>query len=87
MGPRANPAPGVGLLTKLSPVKPRDLVRILRGLGFELVRQKGSHTFWRHTDSRSTVVPVHGGEEISRGLLRKILQDIGVEPEDFERLR
>ena len=74
-------------MTKLAPVKPRDLARILRDLGFVMVRQRGSHTFWQHLDGRTTVVPVHGGEEISRGLLRKILRDVELDPEEFDRLR
>lgn len=74
-------------MARLTPIKARDLIRILRELGFEMARQRGSHTFWRHSDGRTTVVPIHGGEEISRGLLRKILRDIDLNPEDFEGLR
>lgn len=51
-------------MTRLAPIKPRDLIRILRGLGFERVRQRGSHTIWRHEDGRTTVVPLHGGEQV-----------------------
>jgi len=74
-------------LAKLTPIKPRNLLRILRGLGFELDHQKGSHTIWKHADGRLTVVPVHGNEEIRRGLLRKILDDIGLSPDEFEKMR
>jgi predicted RNA binding protein YcfA (HicA-like mRNA interferase family) len=35
---------------------------------------KASHHFLRHEDGRSTVVPVHSGEAIGPGLLRKILR-------------
>jgi predicted RNA binding protein YcfA (HicA-like mRNA interferase family) len=33
-----------------------------------------------------TVVPRHGNEEIGRGLLRKIAEDIRVSPDDFARI-
>jgi len=36
-----------------------------------------------HRDGRATVVPSHGGEDIGRGLLRQILRDIEVSPEEF----
>jgi predicted RNA binding protein YcfA (HicA-like mRNA interferase family) len=74
-------------MPKLSPIKPRDLFRILSKLGFVLERRRGSHTFWRHSDGRTTVVPAHGSEDISRGLLRKILSDISIDPEAFEQMR
>lgn len=63
------------------------MARILRHLGFELMRQKGSHAYYRHPDGRATVLPVHRGEDIGRGLIRAILRDIEIAPEDFERLR
>jgi len=74
-------------LTKLSPIKPTQLIRILEKLGFEKIRQKGSHIFMRHSDGRSTVVPFHKGEDISKGLLRKILNDIDLSVDRFNRLR
>jgi len=51
------------------------LVKALGKLGFEILRTKGSHHFLRHPDGRCTVVPVHRGETIGRGLLAQILRD------------
>ena len=62
------------------------MVRLLRHLGFQFVRQKGSHAYYRHADGRATVVPVHKGEDLGRGLIRTILRDIEVSPEDYARL-
>ena len=63
------------------------MARVLRHLGFDLLRQKGSHAYYRHPDGRSTVLPIHRGEDLGRGLLRAILRDIEVTPLEFERLR
>lgn len=68
---------------RLKTLKARDIVRALRSLGFSPVRQSGSHIFMMHPDGRVTVVPQHGGEDIGRGLLRQILRDIEVSPEEF----
>ena len=38
-------------------LKPKEVVKILNNLGFELVRQKGSHQQFRHSDGRVTTVP------------------------------
>lgn len=64
-------------------LKARDLIRILNKIGFKRVRQSGSHIFFQHPDGRITLVPKHGGEDIGRGLLRQILREIELTPEDF----
>lgn len=51
------------------------LIRALHAFGFEVIRIKGSHHFLQHSDGRCTVVPVHRGEHIGRGLLAQILRD------------
>lgn len=61
-----------------------QLVKALRKLGFEVIRTKGSHLFLRHADGRCTVVPVHRGETIGRGLLAQILRDCELGREELE---
>jgi len=73
-------------MTRLRPVPARALCKKLGKLGFVMLRQKGSHTFWQHPDGRATVVPVHKGEDIGKGLLRNILNDIQVTLEEFEKI-
>ena len=74
-------------MTRLAPISARELQTILSRLGFRLVRQKGSHAFWQHEDGRVTIVPVHKGEDIGRGLLRQIVRDVSIDLEEFGRLR
>jgi predicted RNA binding protein YcfA (HicA-like mRNA interferase family) len=52
--------------------------KLLMRLGFQRVRQKGSHVFYRHADGRTTTVPHHKGRMLARPLIREILQDIEV---------
>jgi len=69
---------------KLPLLKALELAKVLRKLGFELVRQEGSHMFFKHSDGRTTVVPNHRGEHIDRGLLTKIIKkDLNLEREGF----
>jgi predicted RNA binding protein YcfA (HicA-like mRNA interferase family) len=70
----------------LKPISADKLIKILAKTGFTPIRQKGSHVILRHADGRSTVVPVHAGEEIGRGLLMKILRDVGLTREDYLKL-
>lgn len=39
-------------MTSFPAVKGKDLVAVLRGQGFTVIRIKGSHHFIRHTDGR-----------------------------------
>ena len=71
---------------RLPVLKARDLIRILKELGFKEVRQKGSHICFKHSDGRFTLVPYHGNEDISRGLLRQILREINISPDEFLKL-
>jgi predicted RNA binding protein YcfA (HicA-like mRNA interferase family) len=63
----------------------RELVKVLSRHGFEVIRTKGSHHFLRHSDGRCTVVPVHRGETIGRGLLAQILRDCELSRDDLKR--
>jgi len=64
-------------------LKPEEAMRILRNLGFDLIRQKGSHCQFKHSDGRQTTVPNHRGRDLSPFLLRQIAKDIGMTIEDF----
>jgi predicted RNA binding protein YcfA (HicA-like mRNA interferase family) len=70
-------------MTRLPALKPREVIKILSTLGFEEVRQRGSHKQFRHPDGRVTTVPFHAGRDISPILLRQIVKDIGLTPEEF----
>lgn len=70
---------------RLPMLKARDIEKVLRKLGFSLIEQKGSHVMWEHPDDRFTAVPHHGGEDIGRGLIRQILREIEISPEEFNK--
>jgi predicted RNA binding protein YcfA (HicA-like mRNA interferase family) len=73
-------------MTSLRPMPVRMVFKALKAAGFQMVRQKGSHTIWNHSDGRSTVVPVHPGEPIGKGLLRKIISDMELTVDEFYEL-
>jgi predicted RNA binding protein YcfA (HicA-like mRNA interferase family) len=63
------------------------MFQFLKYLGFEQVRQRGSHKFFRHSDGRTATVPVHKGEDLGSGIARSILRDIEISPEEFIKWR
>jgi len=70
-------------LSKLPIVTFQTWNKLLLRLGFEVVRQKGSHVFYRHPNGKTTTVPNHKGKDLPRSLTRKILNDIDLSPEQF----
>jgi predicted RNA binding protein YcfA (HicA-like mRNA interferase family) len=72
-------------MTRLPGLTGRDLLSALARLGFVVVRIKGSHHVLQHEDGRRTVVPVHAGETIGRGLLAKILSDCEIDRDQLLR--
>ena len=74
-------------MTRVPALDFRTLDRLLKKLGFTPVRQHGSHVFYRHADGRTTTVPNHPGRDIARPLLREIIREIELTPEQLERER
>jgi len=70
-------------MSSLPSIDGRKFIKALRKAGFEVIRVKGSHHFLRHSDGRSTVIPVHGKEIIGIGLFRKILNDCELTLKEF----
>jgi len=68
------------------PLTARKVIRVLEAIGFERIRQSGSHATFRHPDGRWTIVSIHPGKTIPRGTLRKILRDAGLTVEEFIEL-
>jgi predicted RNA binding protein YcfA (HicA-like mRNA interferase family) len=73
-------------VTKLPMVTYRDMDAVLRRLGFTAIRQRGSHVLYRHADRRTTTVPRHAGRDLAAPLVRVILHEIRIGPEEFARL-
>ena len=74
-------------MSKLSPIRGRKLIRILENLGFENIRQEGSHVRMEYPEGRKTSIPLHSGEKVGVGLLSKILRDAGISRKKFEKLK
>lgn len=73
-------------MSKLQLITATELEKILYNLGFEKIRQKGSHVFYRHKDGRTTTIPFHTNKDLPRPLLRVILQEINVSVDEYNKL-
>ena len=72
-------------MTTFQSITGSRLIRALRKFGFEAIRTKGSHHFLQHQDGRCTVVPLHRGDTIGRGLLAQILRDCEITKDELQK--
>jgi len=70
-------------MTRLPRLTGKEIVRALERAGFQIMRTRGSHVILKHTDGRTTTVPIHSREIIGPGLLRSILRDIEMTAEEL----
>lgn len=61
--------------------------RVAIKMGFQKIRQTGSHERWIHPDGRAVTIPIHGGREIGPPLYDKILAQLGVDRKTFRPLK
>ncbi len=71
------------MMTVLPMLTAREVIRALERAGFQIQRQTGSHARLKHHDGRVVTVPIHSGQDIGRGLLRKILRDADLSREEL----
>ena len=64
----------------------REFQKAASQLGFTKTRQTGSHERWNHSDGRAVTIPLHGGREIGPPLLFKILRQLGITLESFQKM-
>ena len=72
---------------KLPVISGKQLIKLLQKLGFVVVRINGSHHRLHHLDGRVTTVPVHKNDDLSRGLIHKIItEDVGITVNEYVKL-
>lgn len=73
-------------MVKVPVLKARELVRVLKKLGFVKHHQVGSHAQFKHRDGRRTTIPIHAGKDIGRKMLKGIIEDLEIRVEEFMRV-
>ena len=67
-------------MPKLPRISGKEAIKILEKLGFNIVRQKGSHIILRK-QNRGCVVPLHNN--LATGTLKNVLRQAGISIEEF----
>jgi predicted RNA binding protein YcfA (HicA-like mRNA interferase family) len=63
-------------------LRPREVIRAFKNLGWEISRQKGSHVIMTKPGSIATLsIPEH--LQVARGTLRALIERAGISLEEF----
>ncbi len=73
-------------MNKIKPLPSKKVIKALEEIGFEQIRQKGSHLFLQHPDGRTTIVPVHPTEKLGKGMITKIIKDAKITRDEWIEL-
>ncbi len=72
-------------MSDLPIISGREIIKTLGKIGYREVRQRGSHIRLAREEKKSVTVPDY--KMVDKSLLRKILRDAELTPEDFRKLR
>ena len=73
--------------TKFPVVSAKDAIKAFEKIGYEIVRQKGSHIRMRnYTDPICQPITIPNHKTLKVGLLRNLLNDAGLSIEEFKKL-
>ncbi len=70
-------------MPKLPDVSGREAVRAFSTVGYEAVRQRGSHIRLRHPSGERIPLTIPDQPSLKHGLLRALIRDAGMTVEDF----
>ena len=72
---------------KLPSLSGKEIIKALSKIGFQPIRQKGSHVILLKetpTKKRTTIVPLH--KEVDKDTLIEIIRQAGLKKEEFQKL-
>lgn len=73
-------------MPKLPRLTAREIAAVLQRIGFSLARQSGSHQIYKNAAGKRATVPFHASKVLHPKVLRSILRDAELSPEDLEKL-
>ena len=71
-------------MPKLPSISGEQAVRCFEKLGYEIIRQRGSHIRLHHKRKKPLTIPRH--KTLGRGLLRKLIRDAAIDIEELLKL-
>jgi len=73
-------------MPKLPIIKAKELIRVLKKLGFVKYHQVGSHAQFKHPEGKRITVPIHSGKDMGKKTLKGIINDLDFTTEEFIKI-
>jgi len=73
-------------MPRLPRLTAREIVTALGKAGFLLARQSGSHQIYKNEAGKRVTVPFHGSKILHPKIVKHILRDAEMSPEDLAKL-
>lgn len=75
------------IMPKLKPLKANKVIKKLKKLGFTGPYPGGKHVRMVHKEKNLIIpIPVHKGKDVSVGLIRAIINEVGISREEWIKL-
>ena len=73
-------------MPKLPRLTAREIATVSERIGFSLTRQSGSHRIYKNAEGKRATVPFHASKTLHPKVLKSILRDAELSPEDLDKL-
>ena len=73
-------------MPKLPIIKAKELIRVLKHLGFFEHHRVGSHAQFKHSNGQRVTVPIHSRKDIKKKTLKNIINDLDISVEEFIKI-
>jgi predicted RNA binding protein YcfA (HicA-like mRNA interferase family) len=74
-------------MSKLAPLKPEEVVRKRRKLGFSGPIPGGKHVRMYHPESGKIIpIPMYKGKDVSTGVIREVINELEISREEWLKL-
>jgi len=74
-------------VSKIPIVSGKQVIKVFKKIGYQVVRQRGSHIRMNHTlDETKRPITIPNHKVIAKGLLARLLRDTELSLEEFVRL-
>jgi len=70
-------------MPKLPALKPKEIIKKLKKLGFVKDHQTGSHIIFYHPQTKKRAVVPRHLKDLPKGTLNSLLKEAGIEKEEF----
>ncbi len=70
-------------MPRLPRLTAREIAAALEKAGFSITRQSGSHKIYKNAAGKRVTIPFHGSKILHPKLLKSILRDAGMSPENL----